>query len=292
MMMVLAGLLLPQAAEAHWASSSESGQEAALAFDGDTSTRWRAGVGTYPQILRMDLGNSQSISGIKTTFPNNRAYLYEIFVSDEPQPGENLEAAEWRCVVESKVGDNESKDTFAPVQARHVATRFNSLTPNGGVELDNPYGDPQGWTLTVESELSDQAHTGKRALFAKEGYSFTNYTLDLFEVAGKVYTFSCYGKSDAKAAGYAVLICQDLEGNQVVLDAPFGVFTGKYRRFVSRVRIPRSIDSIARVNLYRMSVSMNGKEPEEAAGIWYDDLTLVEGPIGSDLPMVIEQSVE
>jgi beta-galactosidase len=67
------------------ASSNEAGNTPANAIDGNTATRWGASGGTFPQWLKIDLGQICSIGGYETNWYSNatRSYKYKIELSND-----------------------------------------------------------------------------------------------------------------------------------------------------------------------------------------------------------------
>ena len=61
------------------ASSSQSGHGPALAFDGDSSTRWCASDATYPQSLQVNLGQPLAVTGVDITWEKTgTTYRFQI----------------------------------------------------------------------------------------------------------------------------------------------------------------------------------------------------------------------
>jgi beta-galactosidase len=67
------------------ASSNEAGNIPANAIDGNTATRWGASSATYPQWLKIDLGQNCSIGGYEINWYSNanRSYKYKIELSND-----------------------------------------------------------------------------------------------------------------------------------------------------------------------------------------------------------------
>src|SRR5258706_36908 len=63
----------------------QPGNLAAYAIDGNTTTRWGAADGTFPQWLKIDLGQKDTIGGYQLNWYNNaaRSYKYKIELSDD-----------------------------------------------------------------------------------------------------------------------------------------------------------------------------------------------------------------
>src|SRR5258706_11358153 len=66
-------------------SSFQAGNLAAYAIDGNTTTRWGAADGTFPQWLKIDLGQKDTIGSYQLNWYNNaaRSYKYKIELSDD-----------------------------------------------------------------------------------------------------------------------------------------------------------------------------------------------------------------
>ena len=66
-------------------SSFEAANVAANAIDGNVATRWGAADGTYPQWVKIDLGQKDTIGGYQINWYNNaaRSYKYKIELSDD-----------------------------------------------------------------------------------------------------------------------------------------------------------------------------------------------------------------
>ncbi len=107
------------------ASSTQSGRDAAYAFDENTGTRWCADGGAYPQWLQVDLGKSTDILGFAMHWENaSGVYTYTIQTSEN---GNN-----WTTVVDQSGNTtvNGSETQMAACTGRYV--RLNILSFAGG----------------------------------------------------------------------------------------------------------------------------------------------------------------
>ena len=76
---------LQKPAMAITASSFETGNVITNVIDGNTATRWSASSGSYPQWVKIDLGQKCQIGGYQINWLNNatRTYQYEVELSDD-----------------------------------------------------------------------------------------------------------------------------------------------------------------------------------------------------------------
>ncbi|TBL40685.1 penicillin acylase family protein [Verrucosispora sp. SN26_14.1] len=94
------------------ASSSQLGNGAARAVDGDLNTRW-ASSWSDNQWLRVDLGSVRQVGRVALAWESAYARSYRVEVSDD--------GATWRTVWSTTAGDGGTDVlTFAPQQARYV----------------------------------------------------------------------------------------------------------------------------------------------------------------------------
>ena len=108
------------------ASSAEAGNGIANGIDGSTATRWSASSGTYPQWVKIDLGQRCRIGGYQINWYNNatRNYQYQIELSDDDVTyGLSLDMR-----LNTAYGVNEYRVPVAGVNAG----RFVKVTVSGG----------------------------------------------------------------------------------------------------------------------------------------------------------------
>ena len=76
---------LQNAGQTITASSFEAANVAANAIDGNVATRWGAADGTFPQWIKIDLSQKDTIGGYQINWYNNtgRSYKYKIELSDD-----------------------------------------------------------------------------------------------------------------------------------------------------------------------------------------------------------------
>ncbi|GGD62201.1 hypothetical protein GCM10010911_20130 [Paenibacillus nasutitermitis] len=95
-------------------SFSNVNHTAAKAVDRNTGTYWSASSGTFPQWLKLDLGQSRYITSMKQTFNNNTTWKFNIEVSDD-----DLNYATW--VDNTSTGDAGTNFNYNfEVKARYV----------------------------------------------------------------------------------------------------------------------------------------------------------------------------
>jgi Leucine-rich repeat (LRR) protein len=105
-------------------SSVQSGNPAANAVDGSTTTRWCASAGTVPQWLRVDLGASYSISRTEVMWEKTAVYKYKVETS--------ADNSTWTQRVD-RTANTLSQQTFVDnftITARYVRITATSL-PSG-----------------------------------------------------------------------------------------------------------------------------------------------------------------
>jgi hypothetical protein len=97
------------------ASSVQAGNDAWRACDGDSSTRWCADGGGFPEWLAIDLGRPHSVRGVQVEWEQpGTAYRHRIETS--------LDGSVWTTAVDAAANAAKGRDehAFAPVQARFV----------------------------------------------------------------------------------------------------------------------------------------------------------------------------
>ena len=106
----------PPVSERKEASASsvwpDPGYEAAMAFDGDESTRWGAAADARSGWLEVDLGRETEIGRavvMEVGYPRTQQFAIEV-----------EEAGSWRAVVSGEALGGERSFSFAPVRARRV----------------------------------------------------------------------------------------------------------------------------------------------------------------------------
>ena len=103
------------------ASSSQGGQDPALALDGDSATRWCADGASRPQWWQVDLGKEQKVTGVVLDW-ERRAVAYQYRVEG------SADGKAWKSLVEG------AKNQEAGLRAHDFAatTRFVRVTGLGG----------------------------------------------------------------------------------------------------------------------------------------------------------------
>lgn len=80
------------------ASSAYTGQGAAKAVDGDTSTQWTAGSGSFPQSLTVDLGGAKALGSVRQTFAESDGSTYQYSVQG------STDNSTWTTLVDHSAG--------------------------------------------------------------------------------------------------------------------------------------------------------------------------------------------
>jgi hypothetical protein len=111
------------------ASTFQTGNEVAHGNDGDTTTKWCAVDGTFPQWWQVDLGASHSLQAFSVTFEHpDRLYSYKI----ETSPNGSLYTLQ---ATLNGTGSTQSTQFPANVSARYVRITITDGAPGtyGGV---------------------------------------------------------------------------------------------------------------------------------------------------------------
>jgi beta-galactosidase len=181
------------------ASSSQSGNGAANAVDGNSkTTRWSASDATYPQWWQVDLGSSVDIGCVRIEWykgTDYRNYYYRIEVSDQ--------AASGFVTVADRTGNMYPGPVENLVSAHG---RYVRITVTGAVPLSS------SWASINEVKIYGPSPSQARSVRIDallEGYSVKNseqgitidfgtkggYTVKLVDCRGKtVYAASCAGQ--------------------------------------------------------------------------------------------------
>lgn len=107
------------------ASSTQTGNDAWRACDGNEGTRWCADGGGFPQSWQIELDRPYSVAGVKIVWEQDgTVYSHTIETSTD--------GANWKVAHDARGGAAKSPNehTFAPVEARHV--RITCLGSSGG----------------------------------------------------------------------------------------------------------------------------------------------------------------
>ncbi len=94
------------------ASSSEIGNEARNAVDGDTGTRWCANGSGMPQWIQIDFAKKFDIGKVIVTWENNKPYKYEILGS--------LDGKKWATLVDKKQNTTSAAKTIDSVSTTKI----------------------------------------------------------------------------------------------------------------------------------------------------------------------------
>jgi hypothetical protein len=105
------------------ASTQQAGNEASKGNDGDTTTRWDATSGSFPQWWRVDLGATRSLTQVSIRFEHSdRTYSYTLETSDDDKVFVTQRTASGTGAVQSV--------EFPPdVSARYVRVTITNGTP-------------------------------------------------------------------------------------------------------------------------------------------------------------------
>jgi hypothetical protein len=142
------------------ASSELSGYPASNAVDGDTSSRWSATDNSYPQWLKLDLGEVRTINKVRTIFYqfSSRTYSYEIQTS--------VDDASYATAVASKNSSQTvewNEDSFPASSIRFVRVNIAGCSDPAGyaqiTEIEVLQTGVPVAAVTASSELSDYPAT-------------------------------------------------------------------------------------------------------------------------------------
>jgi hypothetical protein len=106
------------------ASTSQDGNPASNAFDGDSTTRWCAASGDFPQWIEADLGSTKTVAGVHIIWEIPAAtYLGKIEGSADNKT--------WTTLADKTTGNGFGNDLITfdkPAQVRYVRVTITNAT--------------------------------------------------------------------------------------------------------------------------------------------------------------------
>ena len=268
---------------------------------------WQAPHGTMPQVFVNSLPEPMRARGILTMFPPRLAYMYELFVSSELQPGRKFDGREWVRVSRMKIGRGlEVARLPREMVVRHIAIRFVNLIHNGGFEApiqvtaSGSERSPAEF-FTWQSDrnyneiVTDEPRSGNRCAFiparGRTRASMWSNWFQTIPVRGDTsYTITMYVRVAPRREGEergarAQLAFHALPKDryEILTRGPVPATEGVHgwQRLTKTIR---THPDARRLRVF-CSVCLNRTA-------WFDDMMVIEGTTPTDLPAVVWQRAE
>ncbi|MCR5793124.1 MAG: glycoside hydrolase family 127 protein [Lachnospiraceae bacterium] len=153
-------------------STSDVGNSAAAAFDGNRDTYWAAGSNSFPQYLVVDLEDAYTVDTVRTYFTSAQAWKYNVLYS--------IDGKEWKEFA-NQSNNQTSTEEYTDrneVEARYIAIEFTEsgvgyvMIPEVEVYAK---GSDENIAMNKMCGASSSGNTGASAFSMIDGSLYTRY---------------------------------------------------------------------------------------------------------------------